>query len=237
MKFPSICYVCALDGFPDETIEFEFHENGVYEFTCRNNHTNTLQLLHPHFEILFELGAMALIDGYPREAVSSFATSVERFYEYCIKTYLLPEKIGLDNSNETWKLVSSQSERQLGAYYFLYLYNFAETPEALPRKWIEFRNDVIHKGKIPKYDEVYKHAEYLYHYIKKIHRQMEETLSPRSLNEEVVSISPTARGRKVRAFQSYPTVLGIPLIKNRPIDSFPTALESLKERMKNVFRK
>ena len=34
------------------------------------------------FELLFELGINALIDGYPREAVSSFASALERFYEF-----------------------------------------------------------------------------------------------------------------------------------------------------------
>lgn len=237
MKFPAKCYSCALDELPDEYIELEFHENGVYEFTCRNNHSSTLHLLHPHFEILFELGAMALIDGYPREAVSSFASSVERFYEYCINKYLLPQEIDSTVFNESWKLVSSNSERQLGAYYFLYLFNIGETPEPILRKWVEFRNDVIHKGKIPKYEEVYDYAQYIYSYLKRVHHILRANLKVRSSQDGVIKISTEGTVSKLRSFQVYSTVLGITINMNSSDDSFPHALESLKGRMKDVFRK
>jgi hypothetical protein len=48
-------------------------------------------------------------------------------------------------------MVSAQSERQLGAFIFLYIASFGELPTLLDKA--KFRNDVIHKGYLPDRDE------------------------------------------------------------------------------------
>lgn len=127
----------------------EFTDDGFYDITCENGHS-TLTILQQHkFEVLFEVGANAIVDGYYREAVSSFTSSLERFYEFCIRVIL-----EASTSNDAlfqccWKKVSSQSERQLGAFIFMWASCFNETPSMLSPKLVTFRNEVIHKGKIP----------------------------------------------------------------------------------------
>lgn len=127
----------------------EIRDDGRYEFTCTNGHQTTTILQQQKFEILFDIGAYAILDGYYREAVSSFTSSLERFYEFYIKVITINKKIEEDTFISSWKLVSKQSERQLGAFIFLYTLEHGKTPFLLSPSNVEFRNDVIHKGKIP----------------------------------------------------------------------------------------
>jgi hypothetical protein len=100
------------------------------------------------FEVLFEIGAHAIHDNYFREAISSFASALERFLEFYIR--VICRKNGIDPAvlDNAWKPVSKQSERQLGAYFFLYLTNEGSTAPYLLQNMIELRNAVVHKGKI-----------------------------------------------------------------------------------------
>ncbi|MHB9098913.1 MAG: hypothetical protein ACYC5X_13945 [Syntrophales bacterium] len=111
------------------------------------------------FEILFQLGANAIADGYSRDAVGSFTASLERFYEFYIKLICTKHEMSVDLIENSWKKVSNQSERQLGAYIFLYAVENNEEPELLKPSDITFRNEVIHKGKIPSKDEAIKYGE------------------------------------------------------------------------------
>ncbi|MEC1437434.1 hypothetical protein P9D57_01440 [Bacillus sonorensis] len=61
--------------------------------------------------------------------------------------------------------MAKQSERQIGAFYYLYLNEFNEPPEPVLLKWIKFRNDVIHKGMIPNHEKTTQYAEYIFYYI------------------------------------------------------------------------
>lgn len=136
-----------------EFARVEFRDNGKYELTCSHGHEATTILQQQKFEVLFDIGAHAILDGYYREAVSSFAASLERFYEFSIRVFL-SKASGSDTLFKTcWKAVSSQSERQLGAFVFLWASNFNAAPVLLTSNRISFRNDVIHKGKIPTREE------------------------------------------------------------------------------------
>jgi hypothetical protein len=50
--------------------------------------------------------------------------------------------------------VNKQSERQLGAFMFLFLLAFKETPALLTDAEVGFRNNVIHQGYLPSSSEV-----------------------------------------------------------------------------------
>ncbi len=152
MKLPITCAQCmrddVLSAWPIATVEFR--DDGRYEVICPKGHKSVTILQQQKFEVLFEIGAYAIGDGYYREAVSSFTSSLERFYEFFIQAVLIEKKITRDDFKQSWKLVSNQSERQLGAFIFLYLVEFDEPPKLLSNtKNVKFRNDVIHKGKIP----------------------------------------------------------------------------------------
>jgi len=151
MKLPMLCTKCAHEQTKEwKGFSFvEIRDDGRYEFTCENGHKTITILQQQKFEILFDLGAYAILDGYYREAVSSFTSSLERFYEFYIK--VIATKNGIDESTflSSWKHVSKQSERQLGAFILLYMVAHGSTPPLLSNSNVEFRNDVIHRGKLP----------------------------------------------------------------------------------------
>lgn len=162
MKTLLACNQCVVNGIPSYT-KAEIEANGIYEFTCTKGHRNISILQLHSFQVLYDLGISALLDGYTREAVSSLAVSIERFYEYCMDILLY--ELSKDEKEQTWKLVSKQSERQLGAFYYLYLSKMKKTPPFVSNKWIEFRNNVIHKGEIPKAIKTLEYAKYVFQYI------------------------------------------------------------------------
>ena len=84
----------------------ELNEDGIYNFNCTNNHIQWTFIDEHLFQILFDLGALALSDSYTREAVSSFATALERFYEFIIKLILLSENKDETLLEELWKHIS-----------------------------------------------------------------------------------------------------------------------------------
>jgi hypothetical protein len=135
------CIQCAKEhGITEEDISYiDIKDENYYETTCRRGHTRFTILTQPKFEILFEMGAVALIDGYTREAVSSMAAALERFYEYWLHVIMLKAGIPQDRFQEAWKIVSRQSERQFGAFVFSYFREFQRPPDILPQNWVEFR--------------------------------------------------------------------------------------------------
>jgi len=155
MKLLMSCMACfqKLGKPTNEFVTLEFRDDGRYEVCCSRGHTSVTILQQQKFEILFDIGANAIIDGYYREAISSFTSSLERFYEFCIKVFCENNSINDDTYNKVWNQVSKQSERQLGAFLFLWTNKFDEVPELLTNKDTKFRNEVIHKGKIPTKEE------------------------------------------------------------------------------------
>jgi hypothetical protein len=146
-------------GHPtNEFASLEFRDDGRYEICCSRGHKSVTVLQQQKFEILFDIGAYAILDGYYREAVSSFTSSLERFYEFCIKVLCKKRRMHADVALKAWKQVSNQSERQLGAFLFLWASEFGEVPALLSSDDVGFRNNVIHKGKIPTKEESLKYG-------------------------------------------------------------------------------
>jgi hypothetical protein len=126
----------------------EVRNDNVYRYTCAAGHEGVTVLQQQKFEVLFEVGVHALVDGYHREAVSSFAASLERFYEFFCRAALYQQGLDADLLNGAWKHVSL-SERQVGAYVAAYLTAVQEVPILLSTNQVRFRNSVIHRGHIP----------------------------------------------------------------------------------------
>jgi len=154
----------------------ELRDDLTFNLECPLGHKSVIIYNAPKFELLFDMGASALLDGYGREAVSSFAAAHERFHEFGIKVLLAKQNVSKEQFLATWKLVASNSERQLGAYYFLYLLQFGVYPPT-SQKRVEFRNNVIHKGYIPTWTEASGYAEYVYNYIVDVLKTMKLSLS------------------------------------------------------------
>lgn len=104
------------------------NDSGAYKSLCPTGHQTAIILQQMRFEVLAETALQAILDGYYRDAVSSFAASLERFHEYYCQAVLLTRKIDGAKILESWKLVSSQSERQLGMFIALHLLDENQPP-------------------------------------------------------------------------------------------------------------
>ncbi len=171
---PIICPRCLPDDFhSDNSIAaLEFRDDGRYVVTCPNGHKSVMILQQQKFEVLFEIGGYAIIDGYYREAVSSFTSSLERFYEFVMMAILLDKGISPDTFKQTWKLIERQSPRQLGAFIFIYLAEFGVPPTLLSRSKMDFRDEVVHQGKIPSREEALKYGQAILDVVRPILKQI-----------------------------------------------------------------
>src|SRR5947208_15433404 len=123
MKISIICHQCSSGGIGSFTLQTLQNDN-VYRGTCAEGHNLLVVTQTLRHEMLFEIALNAIRDKYYREAVSSFAASAERFYEFAIRVFAKCNSMPADVMNAAWKQVSSQSERQFGAYVLLYAYHF-----------------------------------------------------------------------------------------------------------------
>ncbi|WP_122388859.1 hypothetical protein [Pseudomonas syringae group genomosp. 3] len=130
-----------------------------YEVKCVFGHSSAVLINIPKHEILFEIGVHSVIDGYYREAITSFAASLERFYEFASRAIALNYQLPDKEENSCWKEISVQSERQLGAYIYLYAIHFKARPRILTPSQVQLRNSSVHKGHIPTRDEAVSFGE------------------------------------------------------------------------------
>lgn len=160
MKIPVSCPKCVALRNTDSSAELEVGNSNLYRVECAEGHVQKVSLPQQRHEILFEVGSYAIVDGYYREAVSSFASALERYYEFFVETISI--HIGTEEAyRESWKKIFSQSERQLGAYIFSYFLTYSKSPDILCKKLVELRNKVIHKGHIPSYWEAVKFGQHV----------------------------------------------------------------------------
>jgi len=246
MKLRVPCMQCFHEqGHPsDELMSVELRDDGLLNVTCQNGHDTVTAVQEQKYELLFELAVMALLDGYPREAATGMAASLERFYEFAIRT--LCAKRGINDSAfiHAWKLVANQSERQFGAFIFTYMLEAGIPPpiidEAKPthiagqdwknRPWKNFRNSVVHKGYMPSTAEAMAYGELVFNHIKELTIWLSENYSE-ALNK--VAFSHVANAYNEAAGRHIST-LSIPTILSRTRQGFPArtfmqAVEELKQ--------
>lgn len=181
MKLYLNCMQCSQEshGATHDGVAVEYTEEGFYFFECKQGHKNFIMLQEERFETLFQIGANALMDGYYREAVNSFTTSLERFYEFCTKVFCKKNNITNDVFDKNWKFIAKSSERQFGCFLFLYLIEFKEPP--LLKKdedsWRNLRNEMVHNGKIPTREEALKYGEEVRQFILKTILKLQQEYS------------------------------------------------------------
>jgi hypothetical protein len=213
MRTNLICPQCAaaaggVGAFFVETIRAD----GLYAGKCPKGHDLLIATQTLRHEMLFDIALNAIADGYHREAVSSFAASIERFFEFAITVLASDRNVAPEVFDVAWKKVSGRSERQFGAYVFLYALSFSEVPKLLPNKMIELRNDVIHKGILPEKSDALAFGEAAYEVIQAGIRKLRAAcLSDvnKILGRHVAEIAAKIGGRYPRAFQVTPTALNI----------------------------
>jgi hypothetical protein len=175
MKMQLICKEC-FELFKETRQEFPsvynvpVNDEGFYTFKCKHDHTAHVLFEQPKFELLFEIAIQAIVDGYNRDAVASFAASLERTMEFYCRVIMHSMGRG-DQFEIAWGAIKNASERQLG--YFCALYGIQSGGDDLPilptgKKGVEFRNSVVHKGRIPSEDEAIEFGELVLRNIVKI---------------------------------------------------------------------
>lgn len=144
--------------------EAEVH-SGKLTVRCDQGHETSVSMPVPDFELLFDFGCGALLDGYAREAITSFACSLERFQEFACRFLLAKREkpggvlLSAEGIEAWWKAVASSSERQFGSFVALWISEYRDSPPALAPKLVELRNKCVHKGYIPPDEQARKYGE------------------------------------------------------------------------------
>ncbi|MDE4099747.1 hypothetical protein [Phaeobacter gallaeciensis] len=158
MKVLLQCHQClnefGLGGLQPAVVQM--NDERAFDMICPKGHKILTVIQQPKYEVLFEVGMNALVDGYSREAVTAFASSLEVYYEFCIRQLLRLQGVNGEVVDLSWKLMAKQSERQLGAFLLLWLNSFGSVPSILGDKTRGFRNKVVHQGYIPTAGEAIK---------------------------------------------------------------------------------
>ena len=133
--------------------------SGRLTLRCKQGHTTVVTLPLPAFELLFDFGCSALLDGDSLGAVTHFSSSFERFEEFTCRFLLARRNVSFEGVDSWWKEVATRSERQVGSFVALWISDFFGPPPLLPRKLVEFRNACVHKGRIPTESEAKAYGE------------------------------------------------------------------------------
>lgn len=186
------------DSICSHSVPVEMTEDNYYNCTCPAGHEMHIVLRNQKFELLFESAALAVLDGYNREAISGFSSSLERFYEFYVQVIVHKNMIFGDSFTKTWKILSRQSERQLGAFLMTYLLENKTDYMGLDEKMVAFRNSVVHKGYLPTSDETSLYAEFV---MRAIYTLIEELYAkyPDALRDVAQKNSDKAAGKVVQA--------------------------------------
>ena len=234
MRLPFSCMECTFGEdklpVPPYPTYVELKDDGRYEFTCPQGHKTVTILQQQKFELLFEIGAYALIDGYYRESVASFTASLERFYEFFVRVVFLRERLQNGDFEEAWKMMSSQSERQLGAYIASYLIVFKSPPTPLSNSNVKFRNSVIHKGVIPSKKEAIQFGQAIMNIINPVLSRLIDKY-PEEIHQAIFSHLVNSRKRDEQqptTTMSVPTIISLARGKEEKLKPLEDYLESLQ---------
>lgn len=218
MKLKIHCSECTFEQDIDPNLsEFQritVTNDGIYPLVCSRKHKTTTLLQSHAFEVLFQIGMTAIVDGYYREAISSFAASLERFHEFTARVLARTHGTPESTIEETWNEMRSQSERQYGAYLMLWAATFKSAPPMIGRmrpkqiegnaslkeNWTEYRNEVIHKGRIPSYLEATSYGNLVYTHIS----SMLDALKNRYMEGIQAELSRESHARHTKAIKEYP---------------------------------
>lgn len=167
MKLPITCPLCKPESYDQFIINVNPTNDGVYEITCPKGHEFKIYIPYHHFQKLFENGLDALCDQYYIEALSSFASSYERFMEFFLRVVLKSRGVNAEAFDKAWKN-ANLSERQLGGFIFVYLKEFGESPNILDQNDYKLRNKVIHNGYFPTIEECIKYGDKVLEFIRPV---------------------------------------------------------------------
>ncbi|MEW5056532.1 MAG: hypothetical protein AB1Y25_02820 [Cycloclasticus sp.] len=236
MKIFAMCMECQKElGHPSFVpIIADYYEGSIAYIECNRKHKSALMLQSQKFEILMESAANALLEGYTLEAVSSFSAAYERFFEFAILVLCKKRGVVKKELDLTFKQVSRQSERQIGAFLFLHLLEFNCTYE-INKKTVEFRNKVVHKGYIPTPKEAEDFAEKIYTEISGLSTKLKAQCGEQI--NQVIMDGLQEKNKKIPKGMPVATTSGtmfFSLVKEEE-NNFQNAIASYKESQETIF--
>lgn len=156
-----------------------------FEIECPNGHKHRYTMSCELFEVLFQQATYCLQDGYYREAIGTYHAALERLFEYCIE--IISYHAGItEGYQQIWKQVKKQSERQLGAFYFIWYTTLGELPEFLNENKVRLRNEVVHNGKLATEQEAHEYGAYVFEYIRKAISKLKSLLGNEITKYEMI---------------------------------------------------
>ena len=170
MRIPFPCDKC---GPESRSWAFaEVNDSGVFQGSCSNGHEVRYRLSYeaPH-ELLLDAGALAMLDEYYRESVSSFAAALEQSFEFYVEASMVAA--GIDGA-AIKKLLSVNrfDQRRAGMVSASYLRDTGLPFPYLESKRMEFRNRVIHNASWPTREETMEFADYVCRSVLGIHADL-----------------------------------------------------------------
>ncbi len=228
------CMKCSNEGKADKQYPAELQDNGLYKMICNEGHETVTCLQEQKFEVLFELALYAILDGYYREAVTSFASALERFYEFYVSVICIKHNIAQNIYQEAFNRMMKQSERQLGAYIYAYLLENATLPKLLKDDdQVKFRNEVVHAGKIPSKQEALDFGQAVLEIIAPVLCQLNEGEKDpvqKAVGRHIHKTMDQIKGKPNLCFMSISTAISISRISNKAYLSVEDALSRILEK-------
>ncbi|MHB1617664.1 MAG: hypothetical protein ACYCUX_10425 [Metallibacterium sp.] len=179
MRAIAACPICILEQSKGgkqpafNPIAGELDDNGSIHVHCDQGHYGMVVYNARRYEVLVKSAARAFLDGYTNEVVAIMSSALERTYEFYIRVSCRSKGIDQNIFTMAWKGVAAQSERQYGAFLFLYFTDQLQ-PFQLNPVITTIRNKVVHRGKIVREEEALHFADTVYTAIAKIESSMQE---------------------------------------------------------------
>ena len=151
----------------------ELDDRGFINVECDQGHRGVVIYDARRYDVLAQSAARAFVDGYTNEVIAVMAAALERAYEFYIRVSCRAKSLPAPAIELAWKGVVAQSERQFGAFQFLYLIDRGEAFK-LEQSITRTRNNVVHRGKIASEAEALEFAEKAYEVIRLLERSIEE---------------------------------------------------------------
>ncbi len=234
MRIEIVCGKCSEEasGIAQCFVE-KISDNGFYDVRCPKGHEALVLTQTLRHEMLFEIALNAIVDGYYREAIASFAASAERFFEFAIRVICRKHQTHADLLANIWKSVASSSERQFGAFVFLYSATFGAAPTTYENSLVSIRNKVVHKGQIPRAAEAERFGEATFRIIQISLSELRRKCCPElnaELADHMARIAVLAGTRYPRTCSTSPTVLNATKDIPTPLPTFATLLAQFLDK-------
>lgn len=184
----SDCPVCFTISTTTEGISYNtfyklfnhMNENKHLILQCNCGHETVIIVNELLFETLLHVAFDDFDNQYYRESVFNFSAAQERFFEFVIGLLCFESEPDYSEYKNVWKNIENQSERQLGAFIFLYFRRFHDVPFLKTdfENNSKIRNKVIHKGKTPTREETKNYGSFVINTIHSALKNILEQLEP-----------------------------------------------------------